>query len=413
MKTPRILPSIPIYDKPRHVKFDVQKLKIENLKNYFVEEVIDLAPRFQRGRVWNPKTRKGLIKNILHGKPIPAIFWYKTQKGPRNNFIILDGKQRLETLLLYIGNQREDFQIPNWTAYIHGSARNEHGFKAIVSGKRKNLKDLDNSEIVKLRDYNLSIIEIEFDDDTSLQEIVELFVDINQSGVKVTRFEIVKSLYREDPLLNQVLGLIAIVQKRRKDLFYKSKSTPFNIVLKHLDIVKRVGDSQIQIDVMRERLFEFALFAATGKHRKPSQILKDYISQKTSAIQPKLDGNQLNMMEMVFQFLKKAGRRLYNFKSPLVNEQTHFYILVTYLLNEIRNLPLVQWGDSLNDALIEKLIRFDSFFFNENKTLFNKANLKTVGKEVGEYAALSERQTTDTAKRQQREECMRKILKVI
>jgi hypothetical protein len=35
--------------KPRRVKFDLNRLKIENLAGYFNDEVIDLTPPFQRG----------------------------------------------------------------------------------------------------------------------------------------------------------------------------------------------------------------------------------------------------------------------------------------------------------------------------------------------------------------------------
>lgn len=393
--------------KPRRVNFELQKLKIEHLKNYFVDRVIDLAPLFQRGRVWKPKDRKGLIKNILQGKPVPAIFWYKTQSGPRNDIVILDGKQRLESILLFIGNQRADFSIPNWTDYIAGMGyRREHGFTAIANGKKKNLKQLSDDEIVKFRDYSLSIIEIDFDDETTLQEIVELFVDINQTGVKVTRFEIVKSLYREDPLLNQVLGFIAIPQDREKDIFYKSKSTAFVKVLKHLDIVKRVEDSQAGIDVMRERLFEFALFAQTSQHRKPSQILKDYISRKPQSVIPtKLDSHQVNLLKKVFEFLEMAGKKWNFYQTRMASEHTHFYILVTYLINEIRNVERAKIKEVLSDSKAQKIASFDGLFVGRTRTT-NEA----LANQIRQYREISEKQTTDVKKRQDREQLVRDIL---
>src|ERR1035438_4824488 len=86
MKT--ALQSQPVCATPRRVKFELNKLKIENLAGYFNDEVIDLTPPFQRGRVWPLKMRQSLLKNILQGKPVPAIFMYKTQEGARNIYII-------------------------------------------------------------------------------------------------------------------------------------------------------------------------------------------------------------------------------------------------------------------------------------------------------------------------------------
>jgi uncharacterized protein with ParB-like and HNH nuclease domain len=88
------------------MQYRLSELKIEQLVSYFQDGVIDLAPPFQRGRVWGPKFRRGLLENILQGKPVPAIFVFKTPKGPKNVYVVLDGKQRLESILLYIGDQR-------------------------------------------------------------------------------------------------------------------------------------------------------------------------------------------------------------------------------------------------------------------------------------------------------------------
>ncbi len=49
--------------------------------------------------------RKELMKNIVKRRPIPAIFLYKGDAGAKYSYNILDGKQRLETILMFIGSQ--------------------------------------------------------------------------------------------------------------------------------------------------------------------------------------------------------------------------------------------------------------------------------------------------------------------
>ena len=249
------------------MKFQLNQLKIEQMVGYFNEQVIDLTPPFQRGRVWNLKMRQRLLKNILQGKPVPAIFVYKLQEGPKNVYVVLDGKQRLESLLLYVGDQRKELRVANWHSYIFGADRKQRHFKVLVDGKRKTLKQLTDEETARFRDYSLSIIEIDFDDELTLPEIIQLFVDINQTGVKVTRFDIVKALYRNDVFLEQMFDLVAVELKRKKDNYFKLTSSAFSYVLKRLDIVQRVAEKQNRVDLIWERLCEFGLYAASGLHR--------------------------------------------------------------------------------------------------------------------------------------------------
>ncbi len=255
------LPETNFCAKPRRVKFQLNQLKIENLAAYFNDSVIDLTPPFQRGRVWPLKMRQALLNNILRGKPVPAIFLYKAQVGAKNDYVILDGKQRLESILLFIGDQRDELKIKNWNSYIFGRKnRKQVHFKASVDGTFKTLNGLSDIEAAKFRDYSLSIIEIDFDEDVTLDEIIQLFVDINTRFKKVEMFDIVKALYLDDPLLGQIFNEIAIEQERGMDKYFKARPTCFTKVLNKLDIVSRSDDNQSRIDTMWERLCEFALY---------------------------------------------------------------------------------------------------------------------------------------------------------
>jgi hypothetical protein len=171
------------------MNYRLYQLKLDQLVSNFKDNVIDLAPAFQRGRVWKPKLRRGLLKNILRGQPIPAIFLYKKPLGARNQYVILDGKQRLESILLFIGDQRADLQVPAWKSYFSKKEDFEQvHFKAEIGAHYKKLKDLTNDEIRKFREYLLSVIEIDLDEEASLEDVIQLFVDINSYGEKVKRF---------------------------------------------------------------------------------------------------------------------------------------------------------------------------------------------------------------------------------
>jgi hypothetical protein len=383
------------------MKFQVNQLKIEQLVGYFNDSVIDLSPPFQRGRVWTLKMRQELLRNIIAGKPVPAIFLYKAPRGPKNYFSILDGKQRLESVLLYIASERPDLQVNKWSSYIYGAHRKHASFKALVNGEKKSIADLSNPEIVAFRDYPLSIIEIDFnEDEVSLEDIIQLFVDINQTGVKVTRFDIVKALCRKAPLLKQIFELIAIEQKRQGDVMYKLRSTPFCKVLQNLEIVRRLEEKQNRVDLMWERLCEIALFASSRTHRKPSEMLKDFISKKGNTPQKKLSSTELWVLRTAFNAVVDLEKNDDFLKTRWATDQTHFYILISFLILETRD------GQQAPSDFGAKLIKVDALMAGQWK---GDAAKKTQDK-VREYARLSEKQTTDVQKRGDRIALFRELM---
>jgi uncharacterized protein with ParB-like and HNH nuclease domain len=171
------------------------EMKLDQLVGYFRERKINLIPPFQRGHVWKLNARQRLIENIVRGRPIPAIFLYKQADGSKFTYNILDGKQRLESLLLFIGNARSDMRIETVKDYFfRAKEKRIINFPIKYDGKKRTFKQLSDQTVRDLREYAIPTIEIDLDDDGSLDEIINLFVDINQQGEKVKRFEIVKAI---------------------------------------------------------------------------------------------------------------------------------------------------------------------------------------------------------------------------
>ena len=66
---------------------------------------LDLDPSYQRRSVWSPKDRRFFLDTIFRGYPSPAIFLHKTVKGGRPIYAVVDGKQRLQTILRFVDNK--------------------------------------------------------------------------------------------------------------------------------------------------------------------------------------------------------------------------------------------------------------------------------------------------------------------
>src|SRR5258708_39987925 len=84
---------------------------ILDLQNLYEHGNLNLHPGFQRQSVWNERDRAKLIESILRNYPLPAIFLYKREEEGNLVFDVIDGKQRLESILMFTGAMRGRF----WT----------------------------------------------------------------------------------------------------------------------------------------------------------------------------------------------------------------------------------------------------------------------------------------------------------
>lgn len=373
--------------------------KLETLVQYFNEQRMNLIPIFQRPKVWSLRMRQELIKNIVNGRPIPAIFMYKDVSGSAFKFNILDGKQRLDSIAMFLAvdHGSKQFGVLNWRDYILDKQyRQEASFKVdLGDGKKKGLRNLDEGTIARLREYLVPTIEIELNENTSLNELINLFVDINQFGVRVNRVNIVRAMKQNDPLLKDVYGLIAERQVRKQDVFTKRKSTPFVFVLKRLKIISSIANKTVQADRMWEKLLELALFVRSrGTHRKPTEILKSFI--KKPEIPEKLSRSERSSLTKTFTFLKSAYRNSRSLEtSRLATDQTHFYTMATALLNS-------DMLDRIDQpALIQRITKFASLI--EKSIDPQKVPQDDLEKSVAKYLSLSSEKTTDAARRKERQ----------
>jgi hypothetical protein len=372
------------------------EMKLDQIVAYFNDEKINLSPAFQRGHVWSVGTRRKLIANIVQGRPIPAIFLYKEASGSRYSYNILDGKQRLESLILFIGSKRPDFAVKNWSTYFFPSRLKAHvDFWVQLPTGKTTFKDLEEEVVRDLREYAIPTIEINLTDDSHLDEIINLFVDINQQGVTVGRFDIVKAMGANNKLLKSVFGLLAIREQRQQDLFYKSKSNDFTQVLKKLDSINTLTDGKSQVDRMWQSLLEIALFYQSKKHRKPVDILKSFISGSHDATQrfPALSMPQQKALRKLFKFVNRAYKTSPLGTTSLATDQTRFYTMMSTLIATDVMVRITE------DELVQRLVAFGNIVDGNTPKPTAKKLLATVNR----YVLLSSDRTTDTPRRDERQ----------
>jgi hypothetical protein len=385
------------------MKYENKEMTINEVVSSFNQDRISLIPPFQRNTVWTLKKRQKLIINMLSKKPIPAIFFYMDAEGPQFVYNILDGKQRLETLVLFIGNEHDNLKINKAVDYFFKKPASTHlNFKVEIEGIAQSFAELNDEFVRAFREIRIPTIHISMEEEhTSLEELVSLFVDINSEGVPVTRFDVVKALLtRDDPIFRQVFDFIARKEIRKnKSRFFKAKNSDFTFVMKRLASVSRLTDPNMQVDRMWERLTEIALFARTHKHRAPADILKAFIKAPRAPEHKRLNKSEGSALREVFEYLATAYRRVPALmKSKFATDQPQFYTMVTLLLS----------SDTIHKL---KAATFAKRLLTARKILDSAvAAPPGMKRDIDEYNEASAKQTTHPARRDKRHQTLVKLL---
>src|SRR5204863_9473912 len=79
---------------------------VTDIVNLFEDELLNLEPGFQRQSVWSERDRAKLIDSILRNYPLPAIFLYRREDNGQIIYDLIDGKQRIESILMFMGQMR-------------------------------------------------------------------------------------------------------------------------------------------------------------------------------------------------------------------------------------------------------------------------------------------------------------------
>ncbi|MBG6217012.1 hypothetical protein IWX75_001466 [Arthrobacter sp. CAN_A6] len=137
---------------------------------------LDLAPTYQRRSVWNDEYRRFYIDTILRNYPSPAIYLeIETRPGSPTVHHVIDGKQRLETIISFT---KDEFHLGQYFA--------EEGFE---SAYYSDLSDLLRDSFV---DYVLSVENITR---STNAEIKSAFERLNKNTAKLNRQELRKAQY--------------------------------------------------------------------------------------------------------------------------------------------------------------------------------------------------------------------------
>ena len=202
------------------IEYKADQKTIQEIINLYEKDHLNLEPGFQRSSVWADRDRAKLIDSILRNYPLPSIFLYRRYEEGNLVYDVIDGKQRIESVLMFTGAKRGNrFQTKS---KLPGQEQPDWIDWNVI--KRKKLQ-------YKITGYNLQIIEVTGE----LVDIIDLFVRINSTGKALTGQEKRHARYYHSGFLRKA-GQLA---KRFEDYFRSAKIlSPMQISrMKHVELI--------------------------------------------------------------------------------------------------------------------------------------------------------------------------------
>src|SRR5574344_1548099 len=88
----------------RKVDFDSFDISVKELISMSFDDIINIAPEYQRQFRWPAENQSKLIESIFLGIPIPSLFMAANKNG---SWELIDGVQRLNTMIHFAGNPEQ------------------------------------------------------------------------------------------------------------------------------------------------------------------------------------------------------------------------------------------------------------------------------------------------------------------
>lgn len=361
------------------ISFDTSEKTIQDIANLFKsytknkQRHLNLSPGFQRESVWTHKDRQKLIDSILRNYPIPAIFLYRREENGEIVYDVVDGKQRIETCLMFMGLIRgkqflAKVQLPNkddreWISY-----------KILQRREKQYL----------LTGYKITTIEVKGDP----SDVIELFVRINSTGKALTPAEKRHAKYYHSPFLKSA-GKLA---NKFESYFLENKivTEAQTTRMKHIELICELMISTYQGDIINKK-------AALDKMMDD----KSLSLAKAKSIETR-----------VITILNRIKKIFPNIKHTRFHQLSDFYSLAI-LIYKFETEYLILTDNKRNKLASDLLVAFSNGV-DQTRILQKKVEgIPTNLEKCREYLLTVLQATDEISQRRKREDILRALLESI
>ncbi len=267
------------------LKYNILQPSLQELIRRQKDGCLNLNPGFQRNSVWRPSDRSKLIKSILDGDPIPTIFLYKNFERGRWVYHVLDGKQRLESVLMFL-SVRPFHRRHDRLEVKYQFAKDEHPYKKLW----EHVPRKQRSEFLG---YKVPVVEVEVEEG-GLGPITELFVRLNSLGKPLTGQEKRHAFVKNIPFLHCAQSL----------------AEKHGVVLKRMGVITDADRARMQdVELCSEVLLALQLGGPQHKKKVLDKAMKRPADDKGYfAESAKRFGTALGHMQRLFPGFNEALR---------------------------------------------------------------------------------------------------------
>jgi hypothetical protein len=123
---------------PDAIRVGTKQFSLRNILDLIDDGDLELAPDFQRNRVWKERQKSRLIESVLLQIPLPAFYFAEDSGGMMR---VVDGLQRLSTVHTYVRNP-VSFPLTD-LEYLHSASGQRFGELPVALQRR-----INNTQIV-------------------------------------------------------------------------------------------------------------------------------------------------------------------------------------------------------------------------------------------------------------------------
>lgn len=355
------------------IHFETDQKTVQDLINLYKNNQLNLKPGFQRSSVWHEPERRKLIDSILRNYPLPSIFFHRRPEEGNIVYDVIDGKQRIESILKFTGIMRggrfwaksrlPEQETPEWIDWN--------------TIKRKKLQHL-------IAGYKLQAIEVSGD----LPDIIDLFVKINSTGRALTKAEKQHAQYFNSAFLKKADQLAKKYKSYLRSNGILSASQISR--MKHVELICELMVSADCEDVINKK-------TALDKVME-SDALKGQRLEKAAQVTI----TALNRLRQVFPKLRQTRFR----------QLSDFYSLAVLLQKFEREGRIL--SDRRRNKLASDLLIHFSIGVDEVSQLQKQAKGVKSGQELYREYLLTVREGTDEINhRRKREQILRGLLETL
>ena len=345
---------------------------ITDIVNLHEDGLLNLEPGFQRKSVWLERDRAKLMESILRNYPLPAVFFYRREEGGHIFYDVIDGKQRIESILMFMGEMRGRYGV---TTQLPGDEEIDFiDWKKLCKRRIQHL----------VTGYRLPVIEVDGD----IGDIIDVFVRINSTGKALTPQEKRHAKYFNSKFLKEADRLARRFEKQLRAMGVLSAAQITR--MKHVELMCELMLSAHQGDVINRK-------AALDKVMMTSSFT-DLQARKAAA--------------KVTSALNRVGRMFPRLQTTRLRQMADFYSLVVLLIRfEGEGMILT---DRKRNSLAWDLLKAFSVNVDKVRESQRKAiGVKPEQESYRDYLMTVSQTSDDVNQRRKREAHLRAILESV